>query len=118
MSVRRWWGVVGTVDLLVDLSRHGDGRPMPAWHRRLVLWHLYVARARRRTGIGRALLHEVEAHGRERGARTVWLETTSMNVPGIRAYERLGYRLCGCDTTLYDTLVYADEAALYFSKPL
>ena len=52
------------------------------------------------------------------GARTVWLETTSMNVPGIRAYERLGYRLCGCDTTLYDTLVYADEAALYFSKPL
>jgi ribosomal protein S18 acetylase RimI-like enzyme len=89
-----------------------------AWHARLVLWHLYVARARRREGIGRRLLAEVEDHGRSRGARTVWLETTSVNVPGIEAYDRLGYRLCGADVTVYDTLPYADEAAIYLSKPL
>lgn len=39
-----------------------------AWHARLVLWHLYVTRTRRREGIGRALLERAEAHGR-RSAR-------------------------------------------------
>jgi ribosomal protein S18 acetylase RimI-like enzyme len=88
------------------------------WHARLVLWHLYVARDRRREGIARALLDRVEAHGRALGAHRVWLETTSANVPGIAAYTRLGYALCGADTTLYDTLSYADEAAVYLAKPL
>ena len=88
------------------------------WHARLVLWHLYVTRAHRRAGIGRALLAEVETFGRAQGARTVWLETTSVNVPGFAAYERLGYALVGADTTVYDTLPYADEAALYLAKRL
>ncbi|HEY1555426.1 MAG TPA: GNAT family N-acetyltransferase [Kofleriaceae bacterium] len=88
------------------------------WHARLVLWHLYVARARRREGIGRTLLAHVESHGRELGAARVWLETTSVNVPGIVAYERLGYALVGADTTLYDTLPYEDESAIYLAKPL
>ncbi|HEX7836662.1 MAG TPA: GNAT family N-acetyltransferase [Kofleriaceae bacterium] len=88
------------------------------WHARLVLWHLYVTRTRRREGIGRALLQAVEARGRELGARRVWLETSSVNVPGIAAYARLGYALCGIDTTVYDTLPYADEAAVYLAKPL
>ncbi len=89
-----------------------------AWHARLVLWHLYVSRARRREGIGRALLARVEEHGRSLGAHTVWLETTSVNVPGVTAYARLGYTLCGADVTTYDTLPYADEAAIYLSKRL
>jgi GNAT superfamily N-acetyltransferase len=88
------------------------------WHGRLVLWHLYVTRARRREGIARALLARVEQHGRERGAERVWLETTSVNVPGIAAYERLGYTLCGADVTAYDRLPYADEAAIYLAKKL
>jgi hypothetical protein len=37
LSVRRWWGVVGAVDLLLDLSLHSDDRPAPALHRRLAL---------------------------------------------------------------------------------
>ncbi|MBS1120097.1 MAG: N-acetyltransferase [Deltaproteobacteria bacterium] len=89
-----------------------------AWHARLVLWHLYVSPARRRSGIGRALLARVEAHGRARGARRVWLETTSANVPGVAAYESLGYTLCGLDHTVYETLPYASEAAIYLTKPL
>jgi GNAT superfamily N-acetyltransferase len=89
-----------------------------AWHARLVLWHLYVTRARRREGLGRRLLEVVDDHGRGVGARTVWLETTSVNLPGIEAYGRLGYALCGADVTVYDTLPYADEAAIYLSKRL
>ncbi|HTR56085.1 MAG TPA: GNAT family N-acetyltransferase [Kofleriaceae bacterium] len=89
-----------------------------AWHGRLVLWHLYVTRARRREGIARALLAEVERRGRALGAERVWLETTSVNVPGIAAYEQLGYALVGADTTVYDGLPYADEAAIYLAKRL
>jgi ribosomal protein S18 acetylase RimI-like enzyme len=89
-----------------------------AWHARLVLWHLYVAPQRRREGIGRALLERVEAYGKKLGARRVWLETSNVNVPGIAAYERLGYELCGVDTTEYDTLAYEAEAAVYLAKRL
>lgn len=89
-----------------------------AWHRRLVLWHLYVDRARRREGIGRALLQRVEDHGRTCGATRVWLETSTVNVPGIAAYARLGYTLCGVDAHYYEGTPVADEAAVYLSKPL
>jgi ribosomal protein S18 acetylase RimI-like enzyme len=89
-----------------------------AWHGRLVLWHLYVTQTRRREGIASALLAHVEQHGRTVGAERVWLETTSINVPGIAAYDRLGYALCGVDVTVYDRLPYADEAAVYLAKRL
>jgi len=88
------------------------------WHARLVLWHLYVAPAWRRQGVGRALLDRVEQHGRMRGARRVWLETSNVNVPGIAAYARLGYTLCGADTTHYESTPAAAETAIYLSKPL
>ena len=87
-------------------------------HRRLVLWHLYVAPERRRGGIGRALLARVEQHGRQVGARRVWLETSNVNAPGIAAYARLGYALCGADTTYYEATAAAAETAIYLSKPL
>jgi ribosomal protein S18 acetylase RimI-like enzyme len=88
-----------------------------AWHQRLVLWHLYIAPAHRRRGVGRALLAEVEAHGRAAGATHVWIETSSVNVPGVAAYERLGYGLCGADTLFYGSYM-PDEAALYLAKKL
>ncbi|MBC8068633.1 MAG: GNAT family N-acetyltransferase [Deltaproteobacteria bacterium] len=88
------------------------------WHRRLTLWHLYVDRRRRHEGIARALLERVEAHGRAIGALRVWLETSTVNVPGIAAYARLGYTLCGVDSTYYEATDVADEVAVYLSKPL
>ncbi len=88
------------------------------WHARLVLWHLYVTPERRREGIGRALLAHVEQHGRQLGARRVWLETSNVNVPGIAAYARLGYTLCGLDTTYYEATDAEAETAVYLSKPL
>jgi GNAT superfamily N-acetyltransferase len=89
-----------------------------AWHARLVLWHLYVTPERRRGGIGRALLARVEQYGRELGARRVWLETSNVNVPGIAAYARLGYTLCGADTTHYEATAAERETAIYLSKSL
>ena len=88
-----------------------------AWHARLVLWFLYVAPEWRRRGVGRALLERVEAHGREVGATHVWLETSNVNVPGVAAYERLGYALCGADTLYYGAYM-PDETAIYLAKRL
>ena len=87
------------------------------WHGRLVLWFLYVAPAWRRRGVGRALLAEAERHGRSLEATHVWLETSNVNVPGVRAYERLGYALCGADTFFYGRYM-PGEQALYLAKPL
>ena len=87
------------------------------WHERLVLWFLYVAPEYRRRGLGRALLTEVEQHGRAVGASHVWLETSNVNVPGVRAYERLGYVLCGADALYYGSYM-PGESALYLAKAL
>jgi GNAT superfamily N-acetyltransferase len=73
---------------------------------------------RRREGIGAALLARVEEHGRSLGANRVWLETSNVNVPGIAAYQRLDYALCGVDTTLYDGMPYSNESAIYLAKKL
>ncbi|MET0282826.1 MAG: GNAT family N-acetyltransferase [Polyangiales bacterium] len=87
------------------------------WRERLALWFLYIGPAWRRQGLGRALLQEVERHGREVGATHVWLETSSANVPGVRAYARLGYTLCGADVHYYGKYM-PGESAIFLAKPL
>jgi ribosomal protein S18 acetylase RimI-like enzyme len=87
------------------------------WHERLVLWFLYIEPDYRRRGVGRALLAEVEQHARTAGATHVWLETSNVNVPGVRAYERLGYALCGVDSLYYGSYM-PGESALYMAKSL
>lgn len=89
-----------------------------AWNRRLVLWHFYVDGGVRRQGVGRRLIEVVKAHGRERGARHLWLETSSLNVPGVGAYAALGFSLSGADLTLYDGTPAEGEVALFYSQEL
>jgi ribosomal protein S18 acetylase RimI-like enzyme len=88
-----------------------------AWHQRLQLWFLYIAPGYRRRGVGRALLDRVEAHGRGLGATHVWLETSNVNVPGVAAYTKLGYALCGADTQYYGAYM-PGETAIYLAKRL
>ena len=87
------------------------------WHERLILWFLYIEPAYRRRGVGRALLEHVEAYARAVGANHVWLETSNVNVPGVRAYQRLGYTLCGADALYYGSYM-PNETALYLAKRL
>jgi GNAT superfamily N-acetyltransferase len=87
------------------------------WHQRLVLSFLYLAPAWRRRGVGRALLQRAEAHGRRLGATHAWLETSNVNVPGVAAYTRLGYTLCGADTLYYGRYM-PGETAIYLAKRL
>jgi ribosomal protein S18 acetylase RimI-like enzyme len=88
-----------------------------AWHQRLILWFLYVMPAWRKRGVGRALLEPVEAHARALRATHVWLETSNVNVPGITAYQRLGYRLCGADAHYYGQYM-PGESAIFMAKVL
>ncbi|GAA0218769.1 hypothetical protein GCM10010492_15820 [Saccharothrix mutabilis subsp. mutabilis] len=88
------------------------------WNRRLVIRQLTVAPTHRGRGIGTRLMELALAEGRRHGARTAWLETSSVNVPAVRAYQRMGFALCGLDTTLYTGTPAEGETALYFAKPL
>ncbi len=86
------------------------------WNRRLTILHLYVDAPQRKRGIARLLLNRAEKYGRGRGALNMWLETSKLNLPGVRAYRRLGFKLCGVDTTLYEGTPAAGEAALFFAR--
>ncbi|MEV1116048.1 GNAT family N-acetyltransferase [Actinosynnema sp. NPDC049800] len=88
------------------------------WHRRLVIRQVTVAPGHRGRGIGRALVEHACAHGREHGALTAWLETSSVNVPAVGAYRRLGFALCGLDTTFYRGTPAVGEVALFFARDL
>lgn len=88
------------------------------WNRRLVVRQITVDSAHRGRGIGGELMRRALAHGRAVGARTAWLEVASVNVPAVRAYRRMGFRLCGLDTTLYTGTASEGETALFMARPL
>ncbi|MET9322272.1 GNAT family N-acetyltransferase [Streptomyces sp. NPDC003038] len=88
-----------------------------AWNRRLTIEDIEVSPGDRGRGIGRALMECAAAFARERGAEHLWLEVSSVNAPAVHAYRRLGFTLCGLDTTLYDGTPSAGEQALFMSRP-
>jgi len=89
-----------------------------AWNRRLVLWHLYVDRAFRGKGVARSLVDAVQTHAERSGALHIWLETSNLNVPGVKAYGQMGFILSGLDATLYDGTSSEGEFALFLSRPV
>jgi ribosomal protein S18 acetylase RimI-like enzyme len=88
------------------------------WNRRAVVSHLYVDRASRGIGAGRALLEELVTCATAIGARCLWVETQNANVGAIAFYERCGFERCGLDTTLYDPRQSPGDVALYLARQL
>ncbi|MEV4441986.1 GNAT family N-acetyltransferase [Streptomyces sp. NPDC049577] len=89
-----------------------------SWNRRLVIADLRVAPGHRGRGIGRGLMDRALARGRAVGARTAWLEVSNVNAPAVRAYRRMGFTVCGLDTTLYTGTPAEGELALFMARPL
>ena len=89
-----------------------------AWNRRLTIWHFYVDAAYRGRGIGRSLMEQAIEAGQQLGAGAAWVETSNVNVPGIDAYRRLGFSICGFDLTLYDGTPSAGQFAIFMARPL
>ena len=92
------------------------GATFAEWNRRMTIAHFYVDRAYRRRRVGSLLMAQAVEWGRGVGAETVWAETSSWNYPGVEAYRRLGFSLCGFDLTLYASTPDRDEFALYLSR--
>ncbi|MBP2479073.1 ribosomal protein S18 acetylase RimI-like enzyme [Crossiella equi] len=89
-----------------------------SWNRRLTIANIAIAPEHRGRGLGRALLERGLAHGRAHGARTCWLEVSSVNAPAVHAYRRWGFTLCGLDTTLYTGTESEGETALFMARSL
>ena len=89
------------------------------WNRRGVITDLYVDRAYRGRGIGRALIDVIDSAARGAGMNRMWVETQDVNAPALRFYLAAGFVLGGLDTTLYDPATPAGrEIALYLTRSL
>jgi ribosomal protein S18 acetylase RimI-like enzyme len=83
----------------VVLAAHGEdgaliggatGSTSYGW---LLVKTLWVAPSHRGTGLGRALMEEMEAAGRAHGCHAAWLDTSNGQAKAF--YERLGYAVFG-----------------------
>jgi ribosomal protein S18 acetylase RimI-like enzyme len=106
---------------LVAVDDHGGvigfvAAEFRAWNRRMALWHLYVDRAHRGKGVARKLVEAIQKQAERAGALNIWLETSNLNVPGVKAYNQLGFQVTGLDTTLYDGTSAQGEFALFLSR--
>jgi len=88
------------------------------WNRQIVLWHLYVDRAARRRGHGRALLETVLDDARAGNAYAVWLETSNLDYPAVQWYRAHGFELCGLDMLRYEPTYASGEVALFMARRL
>lgn len=61
--------------------------------RRGMVYHLAVAQAYRRQGIGEMLMHALEQRLREKGCIRFYLLVTRDNAEAIRFYEKRGWKL-------------------------
>ena len=87
------------------------------WNGRQRLDELHVVPSWRGTGLARRLLRRVQAEAVANGAREIWLETQDVNIPAIRAYRRLGFRITGLDLSRYPP-PHDAEVAVFMSRPV
>lgn len=93
-----------------------------SWSKRAEIEYLIVSGSFRSQGVGRSLIDALHERARqEPSIRCLWLETQNYNYPAIQFYQRMGFRLCGLDETLYRPGLpglLPGEVALYFSRNL
>jgi GNAT superfamily N-acetyltransferase len=81
-----------------------------------LLWDLRVRPAARGTGVGSVLFRAVEDWARQRGCRTLTVETQNINISACRFYARIGCRLGAINRFAYPEL--PDETQLVWVKGL
>lgn len=97
----------------------GRVRGFLAWRcepsRRMTIVHFHVDRPVRQRGGGRRLLDDAVESARRAGATVAWLAISSANHPAITAAHRLGFEICGFDTTLYRGTPHQGEVAVFMA---
>ncbi len=71
------------------------------WNQTLWVWEFHVAEAYRGRGIGRRLMERLADLAAQAGLRSLVCETQNTNVPAIRFYRAVGYRMEGVDISYY-----------------
>jgi len=66
--------------------------------------------------VARALVGAIQTQAERSGALHIWLETSNLNVPGVKAYAQMGFHVSGMDSTLYDGTSSEGEFALFLSR--
>jgi ribosomal protein S18 acetylase RimI-like enzyme len=72
-----------------------------AWNSTLWVAEFHIDEAYRGKGIGRRMMSMLIESAREAGLRAVVCEAQHTNIPAIRFYRALGFRLEGIDVSLY-----------------
>lgn len=90
------------------------------WNNSLWVWEFHIATGYHGQGWGRLLMTRLIAQAQTAGIRTVVCETQNSNVPAIRFYRRLGFRLEGIDISYYDpaNIGPTPEVALFMKRSL
>lgn len=90
------------------------------WNNSLWVWELDVAESYRGQGIGRQLMEALIDKGTAAGFRTITCETQNINVPAIRFYRRMGFRMEGADISYYsnEDLYPRGEIAVFMKRRL
>jgi ribosomal protein S18 acetylase RimI-like enzyme len=89
------------------------------WNASLWVWEFHVAESCRGRGIGRALMDTLVEKAGAAHVRVMVCETQNTNVPAIRFYRRMGFRLEGINFSLYSNDDWPDgEIALAMKRHL
>ena len=86
------------------------------WNNTLWIWEFHIAPAWQGRGAGRALMESVAERARQAGLRALVCETQTTNLPAIRFYRKLGFRLHGIDLSYYTNHDYPDGEMAVFMK--
>lgn len=110
----------------LSLVMYDDDQPITlaiastqAWNQAFWIHEFHVAKAYQGRGIGRQLMNALIAKAHATESRTMVCETQNTNVPAIRFYRKLGFRLEALDISLYtnDDLTNG-EVALFMKRRL
>lgn len=71
-------------------------------YKEIHIMNLAVHQAFRRQGIGEALIRTVLKEARSRGGERATLEVRQSNIPAIRLYEKLGFKVIAIRRDYYD----------------
>ncbi len=90
------------------------------WNNSLVVWEFHVANGYRGQGWGRLLMTKVIAQAQAARLRIIVCETQNTNVPAIRFYRRMGFRVEGIDISYYsnEDMNPGREVAVFMKRRL
>lgn len=87
-----------------------------SWNHSFWLQEFHVMRDFQGQGIGQQLMDAVKGLARANDCRIIICETQNTNVPAIRFYRRMGFKVEALDLSLYTNSDYPDQEIALFMK--